>query len=181
MERSQIAGQYARALFETATQQGGQDLADQMFSELETVVDTWTSLPDWEAWAAHPAISIQDKQATLDEALATVHPLLNRLIHTMAAHRRLPLLLELRATYRTLWQQARKHGEVTIESAMPLTPALEAQLQHRLCQTLGLQGLTLHHRVRPDLLGGVVMRYGDQVIDSSLERQLTQIAQVVTI
>lgn len=71
---------------------------------------------------------------------------------------------------------AKERQEAEVTSAVPLTDAERATLEGRLKATHG-PDLPVHYRVDPAILGGLVVRVGDRMVDGSLATRLNQLRQ----
>ena len=83
---------------------------------------------------------------------------------------------------RGIFEQEREalegRGQIEVRSAYPLTPEEEGRIGEAMSKRLGVS-VSLSVRVDPDLIGGVVVRAGDLVIDASLRGRLNQLRQAL--
>ncbi len=99
-------------------------------------------------------------------------------IHILAEHKRLPLLPLILEQFEQLKTAEQKQVEAEVISAFPLTEAQQQALIDKLQKKLATQ-VSLTLRVDESLLGGVMIRVGDLVIDSSVQARLKKLAEAM--
>jgi len=166
-----VAGRYAAALFDLASEQS-------KVSEVETDLAKFQQLfdesPDLKRLVKSPVIAAEDQVRALDILLekAGAGTLARNFLSLVARNRRLFAAPDMVRAFRALAAKAR--GEVTAEvaSAYPLTDAQAAQLKETLREAVGGKNVTLAAKVDPSLLGGLVVKLGSRMVDSSLKTKL---------
>lgn len=168
-----LEGRYASALFELA------DSAKQ----LDSVADDLTALrkaidesADLRRLIGSPIVSA-DSQAKAMQALAEamkLAPLTRQFLGVVVQKRRLSRLSGMIRAF--LSELARRRGESSAEvvSAVPLTDAQTDKLSEVLRGMVGRK-ITLEQRVDPDILGGLVVRVGSRMFDSSIRTKLQRL------
>lgn len=79
------------------------------------------------------------------------------------------------ALFRTHWNSVEKEVDITLTSTHPISSPQQKHIGDAVEKTLGMEKHTVHTAIDPTLLGGVVIRYNDTVLDGSVRRQLSQI------
>lgn len=119
-----------------------------------------------------PQITTRQKQAVVEEALESrVHPLVVQFLKLVIDRHRELLLPEIAMTWQVILDERANRQTATITSATPLNRAAVASLGQALEHVTG-KTIVIQERVRPDLLGGVVVQTGDLVMDASLKTRL---------
>jgi len=169
--RETAARRYAEAAFEIALRDGN--------------VDTWRSELEGAAAAlgdervsrmlSNPAIALEEREALVEEALskAVSRHVLN-LILLMLKRRRIDQLPRVAAEFRRLDNQRKGITQAKATSAAELTPAELEALTSKLEQFTGGR-VELDVAVDPSLLGGLVVRVGDRLIDGSVRGRLERL------
>jgi F-type H+-transporting ATPase subunit delta len=164
-----VARSYAAALFELGEKHGAHD-------ELAAGLNTLTSLLDSEStvnvFLTTPKIDVRRKRAVLRAALENqVSPLFLNFVMVVLQKRRQALLRAIAIEYGKLLDEEmnRVHAQVTL--AHEPDEATEDRIQRELSRIIG-KTVVPHVLVNPDILGGIIVRYGDRVIDGSLRRRL---------
>ena len=166
---STVARNYAEALLALARKAGDVPGWGRMVQELADAVANDAQL---RAFLESPRVSVEHKNVALGRAFQDRYPrLFVRFLQTLVSKGRQQALGAVAREYAALVDEAegRVHAEVTLAAAPSDEDraALARQLSHR----LGKQ-VVPHVRVNPAILGGVVVRVGDRVMDGSVRRRL---------
>jgi F-type H+-transporting ATPase subunit delta len=168
-----LAGRYATALFELAQEDQSVDTVAADFAALKSAIHASADLA---RLVRSPAFSREDQAKALNALLQKMgmSPLTQKFVLILAAKRRLFALEGIIAAYNH--QVARLKGEVEAEvtSARPLSAAETAELTRILKSGLGREP-RLESRVDPALLGGLIVKLGSRMIDSSIRTKLSGI------
>jgi F-type H+-transporting ATPase subunit delta len=169
-----LAGRYAEAVFELAQDQKAIDAVAADFAALKAAIHASADLA---RLVRSPAFSSAQQARALKSLLGEmgVSPLTVKFILTLAAKRRLLALEGIIAAYNR--KLARLKGEVQAEviSARALSAGETAELKSVLKSRLGREP-RLETRVDPTLLGGLIVKLGSRMIDSSIRTKLTGLA-----
>ena len=165
-----MAGRYASALFDLARE--GSAL-DDVASDLEAVDAMIDGSADLARLVRSPVIPREDQGRAIDAVLeaAGIGDLARRFIGLVARNRRLFALRDMMAAYRTLLADHRGQTTARVTSARPLTDEQIARIESRLAGIVD-QEISLTTDVDESLLGGLVVRVGSRMIDSSLRTKL---------
>lgn len=166
----QIARPYATALFDLAQADNALAAVEAGLAEIARLA---AESRDFERFLRSPVIQAEEKARAIDAILkgSNAAPLVANFIKLVARNGRLFALLPMIALFREFAAKAR--GEVTAEvtSAEPLTEAQLKSLADTLKARIG-KTATLNQHVDPTLIGGLVVKVGSQMIDSSLKTKL---------
>ena len=168
-----MAGRYAAALFELAKEQ--KQLA-QVEPDLKAFQAMLDASEDLRRLVRSPVISADDQAKALTAVLgrAGVSPLTANFFKLIARNRRLFAAADMIRDFRAL--MARERGEVSadVASAHPLSPAQLDALKDALRVQIG-KDVQVNTRVDPNLLGGLVVKMGSKMINSSLRTKLSNL------
>ena len=175
--RSSLAGRYASALFDLASEAGNVSTVE---SDLDTLSSALADSADFSALIVNPKISRGDLGKTV-AALAVQFQLAGltaNFLGVLAKNRRLAQLPAMIKAFHAI--AAAQRGEVTAEvtSAHPLDSAQLAALEQKLKVREG-RTIKIRASVDPDLLGGLVVTIGSKRIDSSIRTRLNSLAQAM--
>jgi len=167
---TQIARPYASALFDLASSENQLASVETSLSDVSRLIG---ESADFARFLRSPIISGDEKAGALDALLAkaTTNPLVANFLKLVAQNGRLFALDAIIVSFRELAAAAR--GEVTAEvtSAAPLTSEQAGALAQTLKAKIG-KSVTLNQFVDPSLIGGLQVKVGSQLIDSSLKTKL---------
>ena len=168
-----LAGRYANAVFELAQEQGLVDVVAADFAALKAAM---TSSPDFTRLIKSPLFSHEDQARALKPILDKMgaNALTVKFLLTLTGKRRLFALANVIAAYGRLVARLKGEIEAEVTSARPLSAAQAAELKSVLKSKLGREP-RLDARVDPALLGGLVVKVGSRMIDSSLRTKLAGI------
>jgi F-type H+-transporting ATPase subunit delta len=168
-----MPGRYASALFDLAKAQG--QIKD-VEADLGKFAAALESNPDLLRMVRSPVFSSTEQSMALEHILAKsgLGPLASNFLKLLARNRRLFAVGDMIKIYRALSADFR--GEVTAEvaSAHPLSDAQLAALTDTLKSSVG-KDVQIHAKVDPSLLGGLIVKIGSRMIDSSLRTKLNSL------
>jgi F-type H+-transporting ATPase subunit delta len=168
---TQIARPYASALFDIAAADGALDVVEQGLVAISTLIDTSA---DFARFLRSPVINTEDKSTAIDAVLAraNVNPTVANFVKVVARNGRLFALPAIIKAFRAKAAEARGEIGAEVTSATPLTREQVETLAQTLKGKIG-KSVTLEEHVDPSLIGGLVVKVGSQMIDSSLKTKLT--------
>ncbi len=168
-----VAGRYAAALFELAQERSEIDAIGEELSQLRALID---ESPDFRRFLRSPLFS-RDEQSKAMAALvekAGMSTLVGNVIGVVAANRRLFALEDIIRAYQALVSAHRGEIAAEVTTARPLSDAHRAAVEQALKTAVG-SAVTVETTVDPDLLGGMVVRVGSRMVDSSLRTKLQRL------
>lgn len=165
-----LAGRYANALFELAQDQKAVDAVSADLAALRRALD---SSADLTRLVKSPVFSAQDQGKALKAVLSQMGAgeLTSKFILLLASKRRLSALTGIMKAYETLVAKSRGETQAEVTSPRALSDAEVTELKAVLKSKLGKEP-RLHAKVDPSLLGGLVVKVGSRMIDSSLRTKL---------
>ncbi|MCB2107422.1 MAG: F0F1 ATP synthase subunit delta [Rhodobacteraceae bacterium] len=172
-----LAARYASALYDLADQEGS---LDAVAADLKGVKQLIADSEDFRRFLKSPVISRteQSKGIAAIAAKAGFNALTVKFLGLVAANRRLFALVGMIDAF--LATLARRRGEVSAEvtSAVPLSEQQSNALASALKQTVG-RAVALSAKVDPAILGGLVVKVGSRMVDSSLKSKLQRLKLVM--
>tara|TARA_Y100001960_G_C14704387_1_gene843535 strand:- start:43 stop:630 length:588 start_codon:yes stop_codon:yes gene_type:complete len=170
---SGLAGRYATALFELSDEE---KQLDQVASDLNAIKSMLSNSEDLRRFIQSPVVAREDQQKAMQALLqeAGIGQLTRNLIGVVVDNRRLHSLSSIIDGYFSLLAKAR--GETTAEviSANSLSKAQQDAIMVSLKREMGSK-VTLETRVDETLLGGIIVKIGSKMIDTSLKTKLAQL------
>ncbi len=172
-----LARPYARAAFSLADQASTVEAWSESLARVSEAVETEAM----KRVIGHPSVDDKRLQDLFEEVLGTsaggasdraFKSFLTVLMH----YRRLPLLPEIKAQFETLRRASEQRLKVSVTSAVEMAPDQLEQLAARLRERFGTE-IEMETGVDSDLIGGLVVRAGDKVIDASVRGRLEQLGK----
>ncbi len=167
MIRQPVARRYAHALFDAAH---ARRLLDTVESDLADFTRLLREEPRLSSLLITPQVTTGEKRRLLEAILGgRVHALVLELLWLLLQKKRLPAIGDIIEGYGILLEEHRGivHAEVT--TVRPLSAAQQERLKASLERRTG-KTVVLERKLDPRVMGGVVVRIGDQVIDRSIRR-----------
>lgn len=166
---SPSARAYAEALLELATESNS---AESIGSEIAVIGEVLRNNPTIGLYLADPNVTHEERARTLKTAFAgRVSPLLSNFIGVVNAKGKAPLLQEIAAAYAALLDEKLGKIDVDVTTAKPLDAAGIEEVRGLVNKALN-KNATIHASVDESLIGGLVLKVGDQMIDGSVKTQL---------
>jgi F-type H+-transporting ATPase subunit delta len=167
-----VAGRYARALFQAADHA---KTVDAVRRDLDRLTEVMAAVPSLANALFHPRVPAAAKGDLVTLALGTLSPITDRFLRLLIEKKRLDALVDIARRFVLLADAARGVVAVETSTAVPLTEAQRRALEKTLRQVFG--DVVISARTEPSLLGGVVVRVGDQLWDGSVAGQLARLKE----
>ena len=172
MEKSTLARPYAQAAFELAVEQDSLDQWSSLLQRLGTLI----SDPDMRAIVHHPKLEEEALVGiVIDLCGDTVFDKGNNFIRILVAAGRLDVAREISEMFETRRAQHTGRSEVEVISAYPLSDGQTSDIKEKMSQKLG-SSVEISSHVDESLIGGVIIRAGDSVIDASIRGRLHELS-----
>jgi F-type H+-transporting ATPase subunit delta len=171
----QLGKTYARALLGAAKNAG---VVDQVIEQLAQLVDEYLAgSPQLRAAFASPRVEEDEKIRVIDRVVGDeFHPILVKFLKVMAGRDRLGYVAAVRDAADEIHDEMLERVVASIQTAVPLDDALRSKIADQLGSLMNKQ-VRLRESVDPELIGGMVIRVGDKVFDSSVANRLNSMAR----
>lgn len=164
-----LAEVYADSLLRAARKTGTQD---DVTAEILDLVAYMDQHPDFDAFLTSPGIDDDDRSTTLEKLFrGKMSDLVLNTLLVLNRRNRAGVVREVARAVQLRTEEAHHQQEVTVETATPLTDDLKAKLKDALSRRIGREALLIE-KIRPELIGGVVVHIGDQQLDASLRSSI---------
>jgi F-type H+-transporting ATPase subunit delta len=171
----ELAQVYARSVFEVAREQGS---LDELREQIGQFADAVNENRELAVFFFSPYFSTKEKQEALGRILDGASPILMNFLSLLIENHRMPVIFRIRQEYERLWQEENRMLPVQITSAIALDDATTASLGETIGERAGRK-VTLATIVDPDILGGVIVRVGNSILDASIRNRLEQLRRHV--
>jgi F-type H+-transporting ATPase subunit delta len=171
----EIAAVYARSLFEVAREQG---TLDEVREQLGQIADAFDANRQLTTFFFSPYFSTQEKEKGLESLLDGAEPAVMNFLKLLIENHRTPFLFRVRREYDTLWQEEHRLLPVEITSAIELDPDTIQRIGEQIGEASN-RAVQVTATVDPDVLGGLVVRAGNSILDASIRNRLEQLRKQV--
>ncbi len=178
MSETRISNRYAEALMQQA-------LADNKLSvvadNMSTLSATCRSSKDLRNALANPIINIQQKQSALLSIFSGFDPLTQNFIRLVCGRNRENILPDIADAFLSLYRAKQGIEKVTVQSAVKINQQEEQNIKQYVKQKTGAREVELHSEINPDVIGGLVIKFGDNLLDTSIAAKLRKLKKELNI
>jgi F-type H+-transporting ATPase subunit delta len=171
----ELAQVYARALFEVALEQGKLDLLRDQLAQFADALEDDRQLA---IFFFSPYFSTAEKEQGLERILEGADESFVNFLRLLIEKHRMPVLFRIRHEYERLWEEENKVLPVEITSAIELDSATTESLGRTIGERAGRK-VALAARVDPEIIGGIIVRVGNSILDASIRNRLEQLRRHV--
>jgi F-type H+-transporting ATPase subunit delta len=171
----EIAVVYARSLFEAALDADKLDVVREQLGEFADALDGDHEL---QVFFFSPYFSTQEKKDGLHKAVDGAEELFMNFLELLLENHRMPAIFRTRRNYDHLWEAHNRLLPVEVTSAVALDEETVRHIGDRIAEQTGRK-VELSSTVQPDILGGIVVRVGNQVLDASIRNRLETLRKQV--
>ncbi len=166
---------YARSLFEVAEEA---DKLDEVREQLGEFADAVAESHDLSVFLFSPYFSTEEKKEGLRKVMDDVDETFENFLELLLEQHRMPAIHRIRREYETLWDRQNDVLPVEVTSAVELDEETVKSVGDRIGEQTGRK-VELTSRVDPDILGGLVLRVGNSILDASIRNRLDQLRKQV--
>lgn len=166
---------YGEALFELAVEEGK---TEALLEEVQTVKQVLADNPELAKLMQHPGIPENEKEKVLEDIwggragreITGLMLLLLKKEH----YRQLPLVLDY---FLEKVREKERIGTAYVKTAAPLSESQKEKVEKRLLETTSYKSFQIHFDIDESLIGGMVIRIGDRVLDNSIKTRLENLSR----
>jgi F-type H+-transporting ATPase subunit delta len=171
----EIAEVYARSLFEVAKER---DSLDEIREQLGQFADALGDQRELAVFFFSPYFSSEEKKDGLNRMLDGADPNFMNFLEALIERHRMPVIFRIRARYDAQWEDENQLLPVEVTSAIDLDESTVRSIGDRIGEQTGRK-VELSSRVDPEILGGIVLRVGNFILDASIRNRLNQLRKQV--
>ena len=171
----EIAQVYARSLFEVAKEH---DKLDVVRDQLGEIADAVAEQHDLQVFFFSPYFSTDEKVDGLKRALEDPDEAVLNFLELLIEKHRMPALFRIRREFEALWEEENRLLPVQVTSAIELDESTVRQIGDAIGEQTGRR-IELTSEVDPDILGGIVLRVGNSILDASIRNRLEKLRKQV--
>jgi F-type H+-transporting ATPase subunit delta len=171
----EIAEVYSRALFEVAKEQGK---LDEVREQLGQFADAVAEQRDLQVFFFSPYFSAEEKKEGLSKTVEGADEIVMNTLQLLIDKHRMPALFRIRRQLDKLWEEENRLLPVQLTSAIKLDEGTVKQVRDAIAEQTDRR-IDLKTHVDPDILGGIVLRVGNSILDASIRNRLEQLRRQV--
>lgn len=173
-ERAAI--RYAKAILEVAN---SKNAAKEVSNDMNLITSTVTNNEELNAFIQNPTISVEIKQNALLEVFSTINPVTKNLFQLLFVNKRFEILEAIATKYNHLFDEMNGIETAKVITAIPMDATLEAKIMEKIA-TFSNKKITIENTVNPDIIGGFILRIGDQQYNASVANRLQELKREFT-
>jgi F-type H+-transporting ATPase subunit delta len=171
----EIAEVYARSLFEVAKEH---DVLDRVHDELGEFAEALADNRTLQVFLFSPYFSSEEKREGVRKVVSDADERIVNFLALLAERHRMPALFRIRREFDALWAEENQLLPVTVTSAIELDEGLVEEIGKRIEEQTG-RTVELSSQVDPDVLGGLMVRVGNMVLDDTVRNKLERLRKQV--
>ncbi len=172
---SRAAVRYAKAILELANQNG---TTEKVNSDMTLMQDAWKQSKDLQMFLTNPVIKQEMKRNALLEVFPQAQKETNALFELLYQNKRFDILFAVTQKFQELLLAQNGIVKATVTTAIPMTAELEKQVLEKAKQMTSHQ-VVLDHKVDESIIGGFILRVGDQQLNASVASRLQEIKREI--
>ncbi|KQW96268.1 ATP synthase F1 subunit delta [Flavobacterium sp. Root420] len=168
MASTRAAIRYAKAILDLANSKG---VAEAVNNDMKSIASTIESNLELSTFIQNPTTKVEVKESALLEVFANVNGVTKGLFHLLFENKRFEILEGIALKYKKLFDESNGVEVAKVTTAIPMDAALEAKVLAKV-STLSDKKITIENIVDPSIIGGFILRIGDQQYNASVANRL---------
>ena len=168
---SRAAIRYAKAILDIAQTSGK---ADAVNNDMKSIVTAVSESADLKDFLTSPIIKIEVKKSALSEIFSNVEKETNSLFHLLFENKRFEILEAIAIQYNKLFDESNGIEVAKVTTAFPITAELETKVLAKIAE-FSNKKITIQNIVDPAIIGGFILRVGDQQYNASVASKLSEL------
>jgi len=168
MASTRASIRYARAILDIAHDKG---VAAEVSNDMASIASVISGNAELTTFIQSPTTKVQVKQSALLEVFAGVNDVTKSLFRLLFENKRFEILADVAAEYGKLFDEMNGMEKATVTTAVAMTPELEAKVLSKIL-TFSNKKVIIENVVNPSIIGGFILRIGDQQYNASIANRL---------
>ncbi|PXY39704.1 ATP synthase F1 subunit delta [Flavobacterium cheongpyeongense] len=168
MASTRAAIRYAKAILDLANSKGVAEVVNNDMKSIASTIENNAELSDF---IQNPTTRVEVKESALLEVFADVNGVTKGLFHLLFENKRFEILDAIAAEYSKVFDEGNGIEVAKVTTAIPMDAALEAKVLAKIA-TLSDKKITIENIVDPSIIGGFILRIGDQQYNASVAKRL---------
>jgi len=168
MASTRAAIRYAKAILDLANSKG---VAEAVNNDMKSIASTIENNAELSDFIQNPTTRVEVKESALLEVFADVNDVTKGLFHLLFENKRFEILDAIATEYTKVFDEGNGIEVAKVTTAIPMDAALEAKVLAKIA-TLSDKKITIENIVDPSIIGGFILRIGDQQYNASVANRL---------
>ncbi|MBF4515282.1 ATP synthase F1 subunit delta [Flavobacterium sp. ANB] len=168
MASTRAAIRYAKAILDLANSKG---VAESVNNDMKLIASTIDTNAELSTFIQNQTTKVEVKESALLEVFANVNGVTKGLFHLLFENKRFEILGAIAIGYNKLFDESNGLEVAKVTTAIPMDAALEAKVLAKIA-TLSDKKITIENIVDPSIIGGFILRIGDQQYNASVANRL---------
>ena len=168
---SRAAIRYAKAILDIAQTSGKAEAVKNDMQSILTAISESTELKDF---LSSPIIKMDVKKSALSEIFSNVQAETNSLFNLLFENKRFEILESIAVQYHKLYDESNGVEVAKVTTAFPITPELQTKVLAKITE-FSNKKITIENIVDPSIIGGFILRVGDQQYNASVASKLSEL------
>ena len=166
---------YADALFQIAIEE---NRVDELYSEVTSLIGILDDNPDLSRVMSHPSVDKNEKLDVISNIFTgRVCPELCGLLHQIVVNGRYEEIDGILAKFVEMVKEYKKIGVARVVTPTDLTDSQKDRIRQKLLESTDYVEMEMNYETDPSLIGGIRIRIGDRIVDSSISTKLNELAK----
>jgi F-type H+-transporting ATPase subunit delta len=168
MASTRAAIRYAKAILDIAHDKG---VATEVSNDMASIASTINGNAELSAFIQNPTTRVEVKQSALLEVFAGINGVTKSLFQLLFENKRFEILAAVATEYNQLFEEMNGMEKATVTTAIPMDAELEAKVLAKIL-TFSNKKVNIENIVDPAIIGGFILRIGDQQYNASIANRL---------
>ncbi len=168
MKGTRAASRYAKAILETAQSKG---VAESVNDDMALIASTFGSNAELRDFIQNPVISADKKGNAFAEIFADVNPVTRSMFQLLLANNRFEIVDQVAVQYNRLFNENSGVEVAKVTTAIPMDSAMESKVRAKV-STFSDKKINIVNIIDPSIIGGFILRIGDQQYNASVSNRL---------
>ncbi|WP_428230708.1 ATP synthase F1 subunit delta [Flavobacterium sp.] len=168
MASTRAAIRYAKAILDLANSKG---VAEAVNNDMKSIASTIDTNAELSTFIQNPTTKVEVKESALLEVFENVNSVTKGLFHLLFENKRFEILEAIALEYKRLFDESNGVEVAKVTTAIPMDATLEAKVLAKVA-TLSDKKITIENVVDPSIIGGFILRIGDQQYNASVANRL---------
>lgn len=168
MAGTRAAIRYAKAILDTAHSKG---VATEVNNDMLTVGTTINGNAELSTFIQNPTTKVETKESALSEIFANINPVSKSLFRLLLENKRFEILSDIATEYNKLFEEMNGVEVAKVTTAVPLDEEMKAKVLSKIL-TFSNKKINIENIVDPAIIGGFILRIGDQQYNASVANRL---------